>query len=431
MSEGVRGRLAFAWYCIQHRLSLRAQERYQAARLKRLVAHAMTSIPFIKKHYGDCGITPGSIRSVQDLQKLPILNKATFIGKPTEEYIDNSRMVNSRWYITSGTSGTPFRFLMSEISINDAYSDFATFRFLWWRGEPVSRLSLINIARIKIRSVSGLHRLFVPVEAYLNDPHAVIRRLQHFKTEIIYAYPSILLDLSNALAETHETLPDLRFALSFGEKLTPASRARITERLGCEVYDRYGLEEIGVVGVECVEHDGFHINSESVIIEIVDDEGRACGDGEAGRVIATDLWNYGMPFIRYDTGDRGVISRAPCACGLRSPRIWIQGRFSAYLEFPSRRIHHLEFDGAMDGFMNAIYRYQIAKISDTEIRARIIPGPAFDASIEAQVRANLSSLVGPTIEVTVESVEVLPMTERGKSRIVIDESPQVVYERTY
>ncbi len=418
----LRQRISFAWFCIQHRRSLRAQRRYQSARLRELVRHLYAHIPLISELYRAHGVAPESVQTVDDLHRLPIISKSTFINRMIEEYIDSSRIVNTRWYVTSGTSGMPFRFLMSERGIDDTYTDFATFRFLWWRGESLSRLPLINIARIKIRSVPGPHRLFIPVKTYLNDPEGVLIKLRAFKTEIIYAYPSILLDLAQRLQAAHETLPDLKYALSFGEMLSPASRMRIAECLACDVYDRYGLEEIGVVGVECAMHNGFHINTESVIIEILDDNGNAVSEGMGGRVVATDLYNFGMPFIRYDTGDHGVVSSEPCACGLRSPRIWIRGRYSAYLSFPSRRIHHLEFDGAMDGFMHSVLQYQIVKRTNTQIIARIVPGPAYRDDTAAGIQRHLKDLVGPSVHVGIEIVDVIPVSEGGKSRIVADES---------
>jgi phenylacetate-CoA ligase len=140
--------------------------------------------------------------------------------------------------------------------------------------------------------------------------------------------------------------------------------------------------------------------------------------------VATDLYNYGMPFIRYDTGDQGVLSQEPCACGLRSPRLWVTGRYSSFLTFPARRFHHLEFDGAMDGYMNEVLRYQIAKQSDHDILVRIIPGPAFRDGVRESVRKRVQELVGGDIQIAVETVTSLPTTGRGKSRIVVDESAE-------
>ncbi len=391
--------------------------------MRKLLRHAYLHVPLWRTFLREKGIEPDSIRSLADMSRLPVTSKRTFEGKMPEEYIDSSQAVHSFWYVTSGTAGTPFRFLMSEEAVIDKYIDFASFRFLWWRGEPLSSLATVRIVRIKIRGLSSESHLFVPVGEFLSNPRQALARMAAFKAEVLSAYPSILLEMSRLVSKNPALpRPELRFVLSFGEMLFPSVRRFVEDTLGCEIYDRYGLEEIGVVGVECARHDGFHVNTESVIIEITDDSYAEASPGVEGKIIATDLLNYGMPFIRYDTGDRGRISYEPCACGLRSPRLWIKGRYSAYLTFPARRIHHLEFDGAMDGFMNYIFQYQIAKKSDGEIVARIIPGPAFYAGVEERVKESLGKLVGKDVRVGVEIVENIPLAPRGKSRIVIDES---------
>lgn len=423
MMRSVINRLRFAQFCVLHRRSLAAQKRWQKNRIQKLIRHAYRHVPLWRTLLREKGIVPDSIRSIEDMSRLPITSKRTYLGRMPEEFIDNSRAVQSHWYLTSGTSGMPFRFLLSEQSVLEKYIDFASFRFLWWRGESLSKLATTRLARIKIRGPSNEYRLFVPVEEFLSNPRQALARITGFKSEIISAYPSILLDMARLiLKDATLPRPTPRFVLSFGESLFPSVRTFVEKTLGCEIYDRYGLEEIGVVGVECARHDGFHVNTESVIIEITDDSYAAVSSGVEGKIIATDLLNYGMPFIRYDTGDRGKISYELCACGLRSPRLWSKGRYTAYLSFAARRIHHLEFDGAMDGFMNYIFQYQIAKKSDNEIIARIIPGPAFFAGVRERVEQSLSKLVGKNVRVSVETVENLPITPRGKSRIVIDES---------
>ncbi len=426
MFQDVRQRIWFAMFCLLHRRSLKAQRRWQERYLRKIVAYAYENVPLWNRLFKENGIHPSHIQTLDDLKKLPAINKHIFTGKVVEDYIDSSRLTRSFWYVTSGTSGSPFTFMMSEHACNAKFIDFALFRFMWWRGESYDHLGSVRLARIKIREKPSPHRLFVPVDGYLSDPESSIKKIAEFQPEVLSSYPSILFDLAKHVA-ADPSLPRVspKYVLSFGEQLAPATRAFINETLNTEIYDRYGLEEIGAVGVECAMHDGFHLNTESVIVEVTDDEYNPLPAGEEGRLVMTDMFNTGMPFIRYDSEDRGVISYEPCACGLPSPRLWIKGRYSAYLSFPHRRIHHLEVDGAMDTFMNSIFQYQIAKITDTKILARIIPGPSYQNAVIDQVKENLKKLVGPDVEVDVAIVQQIPITPRGKSRIVIDESKPV------
>ena len=391
--------------------------------MRRLVRHAARHVPLWKELLRDAGISADSIQTLQDFASLPVTSKQTFVGRAVEECIDNSRRATSNWYVTSGTSGEPFQFLMSEQAIDEAFIDFASLRFLWWRGMPLREISERRHTRIKIRGLNNARRQFIPVAEVLSDLPQVLGKIAAFRPFILSAYPSILLEICQALARD-PALPRIRlpFVLSIGEMLPASIRALAIESLGCEVYDRYGLEEIGVIGVECAMHDGFHINTESVLIEVVDDRFQQAIEGTEGRILATDLLNENMPFMRYLTGDTGRISYARCTCGLRSPRLWVAGRYSAYLAFPERRIHHLEFDGAMDGFMHIIFRYQVVKVSDSAVTVRIVPGPAYHQTVDEHIRASIGALVGPAISVAIEVVAEIPTTPRGKSRIVADES---------
>jgi phenylacetate-coenzyme A ligase PaaK-like adenylate-forming protein len=225
-------RLKFARFCVLHRRSLAAQRRWQLRHLRTMLRHAYTNVPIWRELLDERGLRPEDIRSLEDLSRLPTTRKQTFIGRMIEEYIDGSKSVRSYWYVTSGTSGTPFRFLMKERSIIEKYVDFASFRFLWWRGIPLDRLADMNLTRIKIRGPSSEHRLFVPVEAYLKNPRDALAEMVRFKTEILSAYPSILIDIARNL-RADPTMPRLnpRFILSFGEMLAPSVRRFVEETL--------------------------------------------------------------------------------------------------------------------------------------------------------------------------------------------------------
>lgn len=416
----IRDRLWFARFSVLHARARARQEAWQQRHLMRLISRAYETVPFWKTHLDAAGVDPARV-TLTDLSRIPPTSKQTFLGRRVEEYIDRTRPAQSIWYVTSGTSGTPFRFLMGDNALDARTIDFASLRFLWWLGRSPAQLATTRLARVKIRAPENPYRLFVPVSSYLSDPVTVLERIRDFRPEVLSAYPSILIDMADAMGRGRPgiTVP---YVLSFGEMLEPSVRARISAAFSAEVYDRYGLEEVGVVGLECAAHDGFHVNTESVIVEIVDATSRPLPEGVEGRVVVTDLFNANMPFIRYDSGDVGTLHGQPCACGLRSPRIRIRGRYTAFLQFASRRIHHLEFDGAMDGFMNDVYQYQIAKVADESLLVRVVPGPSFGAPVIAQIERNLHALAGGEVRVRVELVRRIPITESGKSRIVVDES---------
>ena len=224
------------------------------------------------------------------------------------------------------TGEQSFRFLLAKPYIDNLpYIGFATFRFLLWNSGIKKNIATTRIARIKQKRFSSTFRLGIPFSDFQTNPKEVCSRLAEFKPEVLIAYPLVLFDLAKML-EDDKTLPPLtpRYILSSGGELTPSVRSFVSEQLGCAIYDQYVLEEIGVIGTECSIHDGFHINSESIIVEITDESGKPLSEGEYGKVVVTDLLNYNMPFIRYDTGDQGIITFKPCTCGIYTPRLWLK-----------------------------------------------------------------------------------------------------------
>ncbi len=301
------------------------------------------------------------------------------------------------------------------------YCDSLQYRFLSWKKPWRMNVSWAKIATIKVRTHPRPNRLAISVEDFLSDEEGSMRKLIEFQPDVVEGYASIIHELAQRVKAGNLPLHP-RFAISGGENMRHAVRHFVTDALQTEVVSRYALEECGVIASECSRHDGLHTNCESLIVEIVDEYGRALPDGESGRILITDLFNYSMPLIRYDTGDHGTMSWQLCACGVTAPRLWLEGRHSAFLDFPVRRIHHLEFDATLDMFMNAVAQYQIVKCSEDRLEVRVVPGRAFDEHAKAEVVRNVEALVGPSIRVSLSVVEKIPFTERGKSQIVADES---------
>lgn len=97
--------------------------------------------------------------------------------------------------------------------------------------------------------------------------------------------------------------------ISSSELLSDETRDGLEELLGCKVINRYSNQECGVLAQSDLHNKNMLINNASYYIEVLDiDKDAPVQDGEVGRIVVTDLFNYAMPLIRYDTGDLGTIS---------------------------------------------------------------------------------------------------------------------------
>jgi phenylacetate-CoA ligase len=138
--------------------------------------------------------------------------------------------------------------------------------------------------------------------------------------DYLISLPSNLIGLAKLCLARGVRLPRLAQVMAVGEPVTPELRAAVREAWGVPVKDSYSCEEAGYLAIQCPLHEVLHVQSENVLLEIVDDAGRPCRPGEAGRVLVTSLHNFATPLIRYDLGDLAEAG-APCACGRGLPVI--------------------------------------------------------------------------------------------------------------
>jgi phenylacetate-CoA ligase len=113
-------------------------------------------------------------------------------------------------------------------------------------------------------------------------------------------------------------LPDLRAVLTYGEPVPADVRAACRETWGVPVQDMYCCEELGYIAMQCPLHEHYHVPSETVLVEILDEQGHPCAPGQVGRVVLTPLHSFVMPLIRYAIGDYAAVG-GPCPCGRALP----------------------------------------------------------------------------------------------------------------
>ncbi len=157
----------------------------------------------------------------------------------------------------------------------------------------------------------------LPISTDIEEQAAWLSRI---KPGYLLTYPTNLAALLDHFEARAKTLPGLRAVRSLGETLTPALRVRCRELLRAPVLDVYSAQEVGIIAIECPDSGLYHVQSESLIVEVLDDGGRRCEPGQVGRVVVTDLHNFAMPLIRYVIGDRAEVGPA-CSCGRSLPTL--------------------------------------------------------------------------------------------------------------
>jgi phenylacetate-CoA ligase len=133
-----------------------------------------------------------------------------------------------------------------------------------------------------------------------------------------------------------------QLVLATGEVLDEPLRALVRQTFGCELLDVYGSTELGYIACECPRHEGLHIFTWKVLVELLDETGREVPPGATGRVVVTDLFNEATPIIRYDgLGDYATRREQPCVCGRATPLLTrVEGRVVDSIVLPDGQIVH-------------------------------------------------------------------------------------------
>lgn len=143
-----------------------------------------------------------------------------------------------------------------------------------------------------------------------------VRNLLDIRATVLLSTPTYALRLADVARELGFDLAtsEIRVTIHAGEPgaSIPATRAAIETAYSATCFDHTGMTELGPTGHSCPQRDGIHLVESEFIFEVLDETGHPTEEGE---LIATNLGRWGMPLIRYRTGDRVSVSREPCSCG--------------------------------------------------------------------------------------------------------------------
>ena len=210
----------------------------------------------------------------------------------------------------------------------------------------------------------------------------------------------------------------------WGDKM----RQRISESLGIELYDIYGLTEIygPGIGINCSYNTGMHYWDDYIYIEIIDPFTKEIlPDGEWGEIVITTLVKEGAPLIRYRTHDLSRIIPGECPCGSRFPRIdTIMGRTDDMVKIKGVNVFPSQIEEVLKQFPEVSSEYQI-RISHLDgkdtMRLYVETNGSVDfAELASRIAATIKSRIGFTPLVKVVELGLLPRSEK-KTKRVFDE----------
>ncbi len=310
--------------------SLEKIQEVQFRQLFQLITHAIHTVP----HYKDL-VLPGSPEELLNIwHDIPILERGDIGGQG--DSLVSTKPPRSHGKITtqftSGSTGQPIAVKNTQLS-RIFWRAFTTRDHIWHGRDPKWKLGHIRIAKkgqaeypgtkgmgwgaskgrnalIKTGPVAGLN-----INATIEQQAEWLMRTD---PEFLITYPSLIQRLAEYCLKKGLRPEKLQQVETISEVLTDKVRLLCQEAFGVKIVDLYSTRELGYLGLQCPDNNHYHIQSEGVFLEVVDEEGKTCPPGFPGKILVTPLHNFAMPLIRYAVGDYGVLGE-PCSCGRGLP----------------------------------------------------------------------------------------------------------------
>lgn len=389
---------------------------YQSQLLVKLINHAYNTVPFYRKLYKDCGLTPNDIKSIEDISKIPLIDKKVMVEKSYDDLI--SGMYKKKNLIpikTAGSNGMPFLFYIDYPF--DQFRKAQCLRPYLTNGQRLWDHSIIFSVHSSTKKKWHQH-LGLINETYIHPGLAVdkqIKIIRNKKPAVIRGYGSVLNLLSIKITEENISQLKPRLIFTDSELLMPESRENIKNAFNADVIDIYGTFETDNIAYECHHHEGYHMAIDSVIMEFTND-GNSVKSNEEGEIVVTVLNNFAMPFIRYNLHDIGSYSGKSCSCGRTLPLMnSIKGRVNDYMVTDDGRRLSYTTIAYFDKLAPNVREYQIVQEDLNIFKVFVVPGLEYNYHGENIIATAIKKFF-PSAEITVSIVPKIEREPSGKLR---------------
>ena len=401
------------------RLPLEKLRMIQNKKLKRLVSHAYHHVPFYRSQFQKINLHPENIRTVDDLYKIPIIDKDDFIQNDLSLFLDNriKKTESLKHISTSGSSGQILNFFVDR-----QYNQLRKAQFLrpyitngsglrdrpvWFRGRPEAKPRLLQ----KLGFLKD-HQFYSGL-----DPNLQIETIQKIKPKEMRGYGSTFQLMASKILEKGIAVHSPKVIFTDSEMLSTSSRRRIESAFQTEVIDIYGTFETENIAYECQKHNGYHMAVDCVIMEFIKN-GRPVKAGEEGEIVCTVLDNLAFPFIRYNLHDLGIPLDNHCTCGRTFPLMKsISGRTHHYvLKKDGSKISSTSLIARIWNLGKYIHEFQIVQEAMDLFLILIVPTRFYSEKIENEIAAFIQKIF-PYATV---KIHLLDHIEREKSGKLLD-----------
>jgi phenylacetate-CoA ligase len=393
--------------------------RLQDARLQALARHAYEAVPYLRRLWDAAGVTPGAVRGVEDLPRVPFVTKDLLSATPLADLLARD-VVPARCTVlaSSGSGGVPVR--VHKRPPEERIRRAGGLRILLEHGYGWRERSA------QLQQLPGppvwLQRVGIGTKHWISTTLPLCTQLSQLaaaRATVVIGPPTALREVAQSARHQGVALPPARIVMAAGEYLDTATRLLLRTVLGADPIAVYGTTETGYLAWQCERRQALHVSADTHLVEILRGD-QPAAPGQLGEIVVTDLTARTMPFLRYRTGDVAVAPLGSCACGRTFPVITTHGgRLASTLQLPDgSQVTAPQVIEALDGAC-PVGHFVVRQERPEAVRLELLETAA--GSAEAATR--LERLVRP-LRVDVARVAGWPDTGTGKTASVISTLPR-------
>ncbi|WP_022940394.1 phenylacetate--CoA ligase family protein [Psychromonas hadalis] len=403
-------------------------DNYQFIKVKEQILNAYQKCPAYKKLYDESGFDINSFNSIGDIQKLPLIDKA-FVNKNIDDLLlvdKNSAGVD--YVTTGGTSGVPLTFY---INASRSQIEYAYLTDGWKRaGFNLGDTKAVLRGRVT-GNKSGVHQSYDPVfnEHYYSNFHMNDDDMRNYISHIkslsdcfLHVYPSSIYQLARFAKKENISFDNVKAILAESENVYPEQRTFVESVFNCRYFSSYGHSEKLIAAAECEHSSDYHVWPTYGLLELLDENGLAITKkGQVGEIVGTGFINTVMPFIRYKTGDYAEYVGNYCDKCKRHHTVIkniLGHRVQEHLVAIDNSLIPWTAINMHDDTFDDVLQYQFYQDIPGIAVIKIKIGKDFVDENKQRIINNIGSKLQHRINVSVEIVDEIPLTERGKSIFV-------------
>jgi phenylacetate-CoA ligase len=414
--------------------SAEEMEIFRILRFRENLQHAQKTVPYYRDLFARIGFDAGDFKSFTQIEAIPPLTRELlrehFVALKSTIVPDDAVVRRS----TGGTSGKPVTVLLDRAA--EAERMLVNHRMYAMMGRPLGAPTLM-IAGSPIDAVAWTslrdrvkNRVFgIDVSSSFNLTPAALETLANTLRagthRWIIAYASVF-DILAQYAEQTGLRLRLPNIIPCAELVSGAQRERWREAFGAEVFEIYGSREMTSIAGEVDDHEGLVVSGDVYHVEITDEAGCILPHGTPGLITISTLGERGMPLLRYQLGDVGVLAPPPQGSPWPFPRLRItHGRVLDVICCPNGKMLPGEFfPHLMKEVEDRVERFQVVQHAIDRLDIRIVPKPHWSEETAGYLRKHIAQQVGEEVTIAFELVEAIETAASGKYRPTICMLPE-------